>query len=99
QKHLLHRPRPRVQTLQSRARRILHLKTRRCLSATDFDPAGHDPAHVRASLDDVVEDLIEPAHSTMLAFDSAELHSADYTSLRRPHGDLPCPSRGNQLAV
>jgi hypothetical protein len=74
QEDLLNGARPCVQTLQARARWILDLEAGRRFPAADFDAARDDPADVRAVLDDLVEDLIEPTDATVLALDPAKLH-------------------------
>src|SRR3954466_15934587 len=74
QEHLLHGPRPAVQTLEPRIRRILNLKARRRVAPSPLDPPGDDARHVRALLHDQVEQRVEPADAAVLALDAAELH-------------------------
>src|SRR5580693_3227495 len=73
-KHFLHSPRPGIKAFQPRQRWILHLKTRRRFSPADLDPSRHDARNVRALPDDKIENLIEPADTAVLAFDSADFH-------------------------
>src|SRR5690606_30595717 len=80
EEYLLHGAGAGVEALEAGLGGVLDLEAGRRLAPADLDPAGHNARDVRAMLDDVIEDRIEPPNPSVLPLDAPELHPDQHTA-------------------